>query len=124
MNSLFYGCSSLKEFDLPKVSTYNLEDMSFMFFGCKIKCNILKISDFDMNNKNMENAFGLQLGTLKVTKDNFLLDVKSLLHEKLYYYIDCSNPEIVNKAKSDIRKVCKTHELIFDNNIIEELKVQ
>jgi len=34
MKSMFYFCSSLKELDISNFNTYNVYDMSYMFFKC------------------------------------------------------------------------------------------
>ena len=34
MNSMFYGCSSLKELNLSNFNTNNVTNMGYMFSGC------------------------------------------------------------------------------------------
>ncbi len=40
MEGMFYECSSLKELNLSKFNTKKVDDMQYMFYGCKLLVEI------------------------------------------------------------------------------------
>ena len=50
MSSMFYECSSLESIDLSSFNTTNVNNMSFMFFGC----SSLKRENIRINNKDVK----------------------------------------------------------------------
>ena len=48
MSGMFYGCSSLKEINIPNFNTNHLANMSSMFYGCPDEL-ISKIKSYFQN---------------------------------------------------------------------------
>jgi len=55
MNSMFNGCSSLKEINLSKFNTQNVTDMSWMFYGCS------SLKEINLSNFNTQKCYIYEL---------------------------------------------------------------
>ena len=66
MDSMFYGCSSLKELNLNNFNTNNVIYMRYMFNGCS-SLKELNLNNFNTNNvTDMSYMFGGCLDELKL----------------------------------------------------------
>ena len=65
---MFYECSSLKELNLSKFNTKKVDDMQYMFYGCKLLVEI-NCKDELINEQFKINSF-IYLVFKKVTKNN------------------------------------------------------
>ena len=85
MYNMFYGCSSISEFDLSNFETSSVTNMAGMFYKCA-GVTELKLNNFDTTNvKKMDQMFGYCTKLENLDISNF--DSSALLEENIFLFL-------------------------------------
>lgn len=108
MNSMFRGCTMLKNLDLSCFDTSNVTDMSCMFYGCK-RLEKVDVSSFNTEKvTTMQGMFtscrSMETLDLSAFKTSALTDMKAM-------FDTCSKLKEVNLSSFDTSKVVNMQNL-------------
>ena len=104
MDSVFYGCSSLKSLDLSTFQTTSVTSMSNLFYNC-VSLEVLDISNFNMaQTTNAENMFfglnSLIFINLYNTQDDDKITASSLNRDTERIFYICQENDIITNPNS------------------------
>ena len=104
MDSVFYGCSALKNLNLSTFQTSSVTSMNYLFYNCA-SLEVLDISNFNMaQTTNAQDMFfgvnNLIFINLYNTQDNGKITSSSLNTDTEYLFYICQENEIITNLNS------------------------
>ena len=104
MDSVFYGCSALKNLNLSTFQTTSVTSMNYLFYNCAT-LEVLDISNFNMaQTTNVQDMFfgvnNLIFINLYNTQDNGKITSSSLNTDTEYLFYICQENEIITNLNS------------------------